>query len=98
MRYGHAFAYDSARDVVVLFGGIDVHGQVADTQEWDGTRWRFRASPTPAATLTVPIPFDPALRATTLHCQGFVADPRSPRAGRAERRVAVADRRLSSSR
>jgi hypothetical protein len=39
-RFGHAMAYDSARGVVVLFGGCDYNSQFyCDTWEWDGTVW-----------------------------------------------------------
>jgi PKD repeat protein len=38
-RCWHAMAYDSARGVVVLFGGADASGILNDTWEWDGTNW-----------------------------------------------------------
>ena len=39
-------AYDSDRDVVVLFGGQDASGNVLDdTWEWDGTTWLQVFSP-----------------------------------------------------
>jgi hypothetical protein len=39
-RTAHAMAYDSARSVAVLFGGIDEAGNpLNDTWEWDGTNW-----------------------------------------------------------
>ena len=39
-RFGHAMAYDSARGVVVLFGGrVSGVGNLADTWEFDGTTW-----------------------------------------------------------
>ena len=41
---GHAMAYDSARDRVVLFGGTAASGNVSDTWEWDGTNWAQRYS------------------------------------------------------
>ena len=37
-RHAHAMAYDSARGVTVLFGGLS-WGWVDDTWEWDGTNW-----------------------------------------------------------
>jgi hypothetical protein len=43
-RYGHAMAYDAARQVVVLFGGVSDSGS---TWEWDNTRWTQK---TPADT------------------------------------------------
>jgi len=50
-RTNHAMAYDPVRDRVVLFGGqYTVSRPLADTWEWDGTRWRYRRttrSPSP---------------------------------------------------
>jgi hypothetical protein len=43
-REAFAVTYDSRRDRVVLFGGLDWHTgggyEAADTWEWDGSRWR----------------------------------------------------------
>lgn len=40
LRRDHALAYDPARDVVVMFGGIYTNSAVrADTWEWDGSTW-----------------------------------------------------------
>ena len=55
-RAGHGMAYDSQRQVVVLFGG-DANPQgpsavLGDTWEWDGARWAQRttaAAPSPRA-------------------------------------------------
>jgi hypothetical protein len=41
-RLFHAMAYDSARGVVVLFGGYDGADE-NDTWEWDGANWTERA-------------------------------------------------------
>ena len=38
-RFAHAMAYDSARRVMVLFGGSEVPTQ-ADTWQWDGAAWQ----------------------------------------------------------
>ncbi len=51
-RRAHVMAYDSARDVVVLFGGDEGAGGVGfvqDTWEWNGTAWTLKATtgPTP---------------------------------------------------
>lgn len=49
-RGGHSMAFDSDRGVTVLFGGAtstSVFQVVADTWEWDGTRWTIRAGPQP---------------------------------------------------
>ena len=46
-RSGHAMAYDSARQVVVLFGGHTngswPSGALNDTWEWDGSNWTQRS-------------------------------------------------------
>jgi hypothetical protein len=50
-RYQHKLAYDRARGVVVLFGGLSHYGAFyGDTWEWDGTNWtqRFPSSAPPA--------------------------------------------------
>ncbi|MBK8974736.1 MAG: hypothetical protein IPM29_02310 [Planctomycetes bacterium] len=44
-RHGHALAYDSARDRIVLFGGIADELNfvyLSDTWEWDGNTWTER--------------------------------------------------------
>ena len=41
-RIGAAMAYDAARVVAVLFGGIAATGPLGDTWEWDGTNWTQR--------------------------------------------------------
>lgn len=47
-RSGHTLAYDAARGVTVLFGGLDGLGvPLGDTWEWDGTDWTLRASSGP---------------------------------------------------
>jgi hypothetical protein len=38
-RRGAAATFDSGREVVVLYGGENTTGILADTWEWDGTRW-----------------------------------------------------------
>ncbi len=40
-RYDHATAYDSARGVTVLFGGLSETIELYDTWEWDGAQWRY---------------------------------------------------------
>src|ERR1017187_7790475 len=49
-RQHHAMAYDSARHVVVLFGGSDSSSYKGDTWEWDGVNWALiptTTSPSP---------------------------------------------------
>lgn len=41
-RSEHAMAFDAARGVVVLFGGMSASGPLGDTWEWDGSRWTQR--------------------------------------------------------
>ena len=49
-RSGTAMAYDSARQRIVLFGGLAAHslqsGERADTWEWNGAAWIERQTPT----------------------------------------------------
>jgi hypothetical protein len=51
-RWAHNMVYDSARDRVVLFGGLDDSAQsLGDTWEWDGSDWTLRSmsGPSPRA-------------------------------------------------
>src|SRR5262249_48188958 len=42
-RSGHAMAFDEARGVTILFGGVGASGGLlADTWEWNGTAWTDR--------------------------------------------------------
>jgi hypothetical protein len=54
-RHSHALAYDAARGVVVLFGGLDggrTNGQLlGDTWEWNGNAWTQVATTGPSARL-----------------------------------------------
>ncbi|HSW60708.1 MAG TPA: kelch repeat-containing protein, partial [bacterium] len=45
-RYRHAMAYDSSRDIVVLFGGVGFSMSNQDTWEWNGTNWVQRTGNT----------------------------------------------------
>lgn len=38
-RWMHAMVYDSARQRIVIFGGMGANGGLNDTWEWDGTTW-----------------------------------------------------------
>lgn len=38
-RYQHAMAYDETRGTVILYGGHNQHGTLADLWEWDGEKW-----------------------------------------------------------
>ncbi|MBK8100692.1 MAG: hypothetical protein IPK26_26695 [Planctomycetes bacterium] len=59
-RVGHGMAYDSARDRVVLFGGLAGGVRVGDTWLFDGTNWAVGA-PTnlPPARAGFPLAYDP---------------------------------------
>ncbi|MGE0479441.1 MAG: immunoglobulin domain-containing protein, partial [Phycisphaerae bacterium] len=68
-RSGAACAYDSARNVVVLFGGYDgVRNR--ETWEWNGTTWTLRSTTGPTAREGHAIAYDPA-RAVTVLFGGF---------------------------
>ncbi|MBL8913609.1 MAG: hypothetical protein JNM17_23110 [Archangium sp.] len=57
-RYAHCLAYDSARERVVLFGGIDVTASaLTDTWEFDGSSWTQRTTAT-APTASAPCAYD----------------------------------------
>jgi hypothetical protein len=47
-RQHHAMAYDSARGVVVLFGGSDSSSYKGDTWEWNGAAWTLKATTGPS--------------------------------------------------
>jgi hypothetical protein len=38
-RHQHAMAYDESRGTVILYGGSNQHGALADLWEWDGVKW-----------------------------------------------------------
>ena len=61
-RQGHAMAYDFARSRVVLFGGANGGGSLADTWEWDGTNWS-RRNPTSSPSARYAHLMDSPLRA-----------------------------------
>src|SRR5262249_34735761 len=44
-RFGHAMAYDSARGLVVLFGGNSAIEMLNDTWVWDGITWTQKSPP-----------------------------------------------------
>ncbi|MFO1051047.1 MAG: kelch repeat-containing protein [Planctomycetota bacterium] len=61
-RYGCAMAYDSLRQHVVMFGGVDATATyLADTWEWDGSAWtRFTPGTAPTARRYSKMAFDTA--------------------------------------
>ncbi len=62
-----ALAYDTVRDVVVLFGGINFPTNLNDTWEWDGTTWN-QAFPqhSPPARYVAQAAYDSLRRKTVL--------------------------------
>lgn len=64
VRFGHAMAFDRARQRVVMFGGRTNAGTIflADTWEWDGTAW---SPQTPASAPTARMGHAMALDPTT---------------------------------
>ncbi len=66
-RAGHAMAYDSVRQVTVLFGGITPSGGfLGDTWEWDGSAWSLRSTGGPEARYATAMAFDSARGVTVL--------------------------------
>lgn len=69
-RYYHAMAFDSSRNVIVLFGGYRIStGNLDDTWEWDGTDWVQKASgavPKPSARQLHGMAFDSSRNVTVL--------------------------------
>jgi len=68
----HKLAYDSARGVIVLFGGHTlVSGYYDDTWEWDGVDWVQRTpAHSPSARFSHSLSFD-SERAVTVLYGGF---------------------------
>ncbi|MBI5764277.1 MAG: immunoglobulin domain-containing protein [Planctomycetes bacterium] len=66
-RARHATAYDSGRDVIVLFGGEDnSHTYLNDTWEWNGTDWSLRATTGPSVRGDHKLAYDSARGVTVL--------------------------------
>ncbi|HWL92734.1 MAG TPA: kelch repeat-containing protein, partial [Phycisphaerae bacterium] len=52
-RHSHAMAYDSEREVIVLYGGADINNNIfGDTWEWDGTDWSEKSPASRPSPLT----------------------------------------------
>ena len=83
-RWGHAMAYDSARDRIVLFGGADsLEDRMADTWEWSGDGWMRLPATGPPPRAYAAMAFDPVREVVVLH------GGRAP--GRAPNRISLAD-------
>src|ERR1700724_2123960 len=69
-RWGHAMAYDSARQKTVLFGGyssvIGVGSLLGDTWEWDGRSWTQVAASGPEPRARSAMAYDAARGRTVL--------------------------------
>ncbi|MCC7293481.1 MAG: hypothetical protein IT449_15595 [Phycisphaerales bacterium] len=66
-RANHALAYDSARGVSVLFGGVDLHEQNnGETWEWDGATWEWRTNSGPSPRANPAMSYDSARGVTVL--------------------------------
>src|SRR5256885_5190197 len=67
-RREFAMAYDAARQVTVLFGGIDTAGTFRnDTWEWDGMNWiRMTPATSPAGRIDTAMVYDAAIQKVIL--------------------------------
>lgn len=66
-RDAAAVAYDAARQVVVMFGGMGRNGWLNDTWIWDGANWREQSlARAPSRRAGAAMAFDPATRQTVL--------------------------------
>ncbi len=65
-RRMHAMAYDSARNVTVLFGGLDAAGTLAETWEWNGSDWIQRSVSGPSPRNQTAMAYDSARGVTVL--------------------------------
>ncbi len=62
-RAGHSMVYDSARERVVLFGGLGATGNLyRDTWEWSGNQWTRVADAGPTPRFGQAMAFDPVSR------------------------------------
>ncbi len=74
-RYGHSMAFDAARGVTVLFGGIRQENKIfGDTWTWDGSAWtKPSPSSSPPARSFASMAYDSA-RGETVLFGGIAAD------------------------
>lgn len=71
-RTDHVMAYDSVRQRVVMFGGIDANGALkGDTWEWNGSSWTQRATSGPSPRYLTDMVYDSA-RGVTVLFAGYV--------------------------
>jgi len=79
-RNGMGMAFDSARGVAVLFGGLTNSGRANDTWEWNGASWVQRlAASSPFARFSVGMSYDAQLGETVMfggdHIAPFALGP-----------------------
>lgn len=66
-RYGHAMAYDSDRNVVLLQGGKHVDGSMSpSTWEWNGNDWQYRIATGPRKRIWHAMAYDSKRKKTVL--------------------------------
>jgi hypothetical protein len=78
-RHSHAMVYDSAREVVVLFGGLNGGNsrdsvEFGDTWEWDGIQWRQVADTGPSPRMGHAMVYDSAKGVTVIFGRGSDTD------------------------
>jgi hypothetical protein len=62
-----AAAYDAARHLVVVFGGLTTTGEVSETWIWDGTTWtQQQPAHAPSARFAAAMAYDPATQRVVL--------------------------------
>lgn len=66
-RSGHGIAYDSARQRLVVFGGMVGITPIADLWEWSGSTWQSRPVSGPAPRSNCPLVYDAARGRVLLH-------------------------------
>lgn len=65
-RYSHAMAYDSVREVVVLFGGTNGTTRNGETWEWNGAAWIQRIVDSPGEVSSHAMAYDAGRGVTVL--------------------------------
>lgn len=78
-RHSHAMVYDSVREVVVLFGGLNGGNsrdsvEFGDTWEWDGTAWKQVADTGPSPRMGHAMVYDSIRGVTVLFGRGGSTD------------------------
>lgn len=66
-RFKHAMAYDTAREVTMLFGGVSRSTANGETWEWDGRGWTLVSDTGPEPRYDHTIVYDEARKLTVLY-------------------------------